>query len=789
MRVKSATFDEDAYIGEGASILLEGNYWLRVVHPALAPMIGALPLLTESGLEYPIDHDCWPDGTARSCGRELLFYRSDTQRVLFLARLPTVFLLLLLTSTAFRWARELYGGAAGVVAAGLCALDPNLLAHGRLVTLDLLTTLVVFTSCYSFWRFWSRPTWWGLLQLGLVLGAAGATHFATGLLVPMFVAISIGLAWRPVQASDLPALGSAHRGRRMISAFAMLLLAGMVAGVVIWVIHGADFGPVPRWDGVRLPAPAYFNELAARLEQLSAPHGFLLGHHYEGGWWPYFVVAFLVKTPLPTILLLGFAVALLIQRRDGRLGDTVALLVAGQHYAYCILSELNRGYRYLLPMLPLLLVFASRVVRATWSERPAWLRYLSWLLLGWLVCANLAIYPHYLAYFNELVGPSNGYRVLVDSSLDWGQDLPALERYVAEQDVSEIYLSWFGESRPWQYEIPYRFIPSKPDELSDVYTRVYHPDYPLPGLYAISATNLQGVLFEDKDIFDWFRQREPVAQPGYSILVYEVPRLLDSAVPAVNVMLGGPQLDQVGPEAFEQLWHTNDLRLGWFAPATSCQLPGQGEVWLVTDAAVEPDSLQCPLMEQAEFVADLPVRGGDGRLNFARLDVDAAVMDGWIQALAAGSPLVMSDEISFQPGEASHLRQAVEPPLNFADRIDLLGYRVLTADPQPASSVELITYWRVTAADREPLAIFAQLLDESGSPRAGFDGLDVPPIGWLAGDVIVQAHTLSLPSDLEPGRYWLQLGMYHVQGVRRLPVLLEGAEAGNRVLLPPLEIR
>jgi len=107
-RVKSATFDEDAYVGKGTAIWMEGNYWLRTAHPALAPMLSTLPLLTEPELSPPTDHGCWPDGSARSCGRELLFRRSDTQRILFLARLPTMFLMLILAAVAYRWASDLF---------------------------------------------------------------------------------------------------------------------------------------------------------------------------------------------------------------------------------------------------------------------------------------------------------------------------------------------------------------------------------------------------------------------------------------------------------------------------------------------------------------------------------------------------------------------------------------------------------------------------------------------------------------------------------------------------------
>jgi 4-amino-4-deoxy-L-arabinose transferase-like glycosyltransferase len=790
-RVKSATLDEDAYIGKGTAIWMEGNYWLRTAHPPLGPMLSTLPLLTEPDLSPPTDHRCWPDGSARSCGRLMLFYYlSDTQRTLLLARLPTMLLMLLLATLAYRWAADLFGRSAGLVALALCALDPNVLAHARLVTLDLSTALFVFLSCFAFWRFWVRPIWGRLALLGLALGAAGAIHFASGLLVPLFVLLSLVRVWRSMQVGKFPALEASSRWRRLVVALALLLAAGCIAALVIWVVHGADFGPVPLWNGIWLPAPVYFNELAERMQgRLSAPHSFLLGRHYEGGRWPYFIVAFLVKTPWPTILLFAIAVASLIRWRDGRFGDAVLLITAGVYFALALFSDFNRGYRYILPVLPFLFVFAGRAGQVVRRAPRPWLRYVPMALLGWLVIANLAIYPHYLAYFNELIGPRNGYRVLVDSNVDWGQDLPALERHVAEHDVSSLYLSWFGEPRPWQYDIPYRSIPSKPDELSDIHTRVYHPDYPPPGTYAISATNLQALLFNDKDLFAWFLRREPVAQPGYSIMIYEVPRLLDTEAPPVAVALGGKQIDQVPPAAFEDFWHTNDLRLRWFDDKTSCILPAEADVWYVLGAKAESVPPPCPLWEVAESVTRLPKRGGEGELGLYRLQVGPAVHEAWLTELAAGSPLIISDEVTFAPGEAPDLRREVNPALRFGDRLDMVGYRVLSDAFHPGSEWQMVSYWQVVTAEGEQLKLFVQLLDDAGNTHAKYDGLDIPVIGWPAGDLLAQRHTLPLPDDLAPCRYWVQVGAYNTETGKRLRVLVNGTAVGTRLLLLPMEVR
>ena len=798
-RVKSATFDEDASLGRGTAIWMEGNYDLEMAHPPLGPMISTLPLLTEPTLAPPVDHRCWPDGTARSCGRELLFQRGTTQRVLFLARLPTMFLTAILATLVYRWTLALAGSKAALIGLTLCAFDPNILAHGRLATLDLVATLVIFLSCFLFWAFWNRPSLGRWALLGAALGIAGATHFVTGVLVPFFIVLSLVRAWHPLSEGGIPGLRSQSRWRRLAVTVGLLLMAGVSAGLVIWAVHSFRVGPVARWQDIRLPAPAYFSELAVRLgEKPGAPNSFLLGRHYEGGWWPYFLVAWFVKTPWPTILLTALGMIRSLARRDLTLVNTILLAVPGVYFVLASLSDFNRGYRYILPVLPFAFVLAGRAGAAFVSvtgARGRWRHLGLAAALVWLLAANGLIYPHYLAYFNELVRPQNGYKVLVDSNLDWGQDLPALEAYVAQHDLDSIYLSWFGESRPAQYDIPHRFIPSKPDELSDVHTRVYHPDYPPPGSYAISATNLQGLLFEDKNLFEFFLAREPEDQPGYSILTYEVPRLLDREAPTVNVVLGGCQIDQVPTTVFEDLWRTNDVRLRWFETESSCILPSETDVWYVlggTETRVNPP---CPLWLEAEEIRQVSARKGDLNLRIYRLRVGEAARRVWAREQSRRSAVIISDEIAFVPGDAPDRRTRLLPPVRIGERLDMIGYELGDGEQHPGQLFlqvghpwKLLTSWRVRTSSETPLKVFVQLLDDAGNPRTQYDGLDVPTIGWREQDIVVQEHTLSIPEDLDPGRYWVQFGLYNAWNGERLPVLVNGERVGSRLLLPSFTV-
>ena len=139
--------------------------------------------------------------------------------------------------------------------------------------------------------------------------------------------------------------------------------------------------------------------------------------------------------------------------------------------------------------------------------------------ITWYIGASTYIHPHYLAYFNEFVGgPGNGYKYLVDSNLDWGQDLKGLKAYMQSHGIPRIYLSYFGSDSPQRYGIAYDWLPSfvlnNPDPQKH--------EIVLKGWVAISATNLQGVYFTDKNLFARLRERQPAAKIGYSIFIYNM---------------------------------------------------------------------------------------------------------------------------------------------------------------------------------------------------------------------------------------------------------------------------
>jgi len=263
------------------------------------------------------------------------------------------------------------------------------------------------------------------------------------------------------------------------------------------------------------------------LEHSEARPTFLLGQLSDHASPSFFPVTFALKTPLPLIVLLVLA-AFVTPRLSLRAAAFLWLPVL-VYLAFTFTRGLQIGHRHLLPIYPFLFVAASR----SFIDPPPYpsprrgrgtllrgMRRLAVVALGtWYAVGTLRVHPHYLAYFNEMAGgPRNGYKRLVDSSLDWGQDLKGLRAWMDARGVARIKLSYFGSADPSYYGIDAEALPGYSAPHPARVTREVRPG----DLVAVSATNLQGVYLdpEDRPLMERFRRSTPIDQVGYSILIY-----------------------------------------------------------------------------------------------------------------------------------------------------------------------------------------------------------------------------------------------------------------------------
>jgi hypothetical protein len=250
---------------------------------------------------------------------------------------------------------------------------------------------------------------------------------------------------------------------------------------------------------------------------------FLAGQYSTKGWWYFFPLAFSIKTPESIIALFLAGVCLCAIGRDHFLRDDLyALVPIAGFLAATMAANLNIGLRHILPIYPFVLLIAGKSVAVLWNAKSPLFRALLGALCLFAVVESAAIYPDYLAFFNQLIGgPRNGNKYLVDSNLDWGQDLKGLKRWMTRNNVQHINLSYFGTADPAYYKINYTPLPGAP-----FYAEQSAKMPVLPGLVAVSATNLRGVYFADswRDFYSPLLKMKPVAVIGYSIYVYQVER-------------------------------------------------------------------------------------------------------------------------------------------------------------------------------------------------------------------------------------------------------------------------
>lgn len=538
-RGKTTTYDEIAHLPAGYAYWTLGDYRLNPENGILPQRLGALPLLGRA-LHFPEPSGPdWEKSNVWSIGRRFFFeLGNDLDAMLLSARATMASLSVLTGLVVFLWARRLHGAAGGLVALTLFAFCPTFLAHGPLVTSDAATALLLTLAVASTWWLLHGISPARVLCTGLAWGGLALAKFSAPLLAPIAaLLVAVRLSRRDALPLRLGVRATAVCGRlRQAAALGgAFVCAAAIAFLLLWAAYGFRYAAfaqpdahaelLPGWDWVaehqmretRLPIAvverarawkllpeAYLYGFSHSFLRAQARSAFLDGDYRNTGWWQFFPYAFAVKTPLATLgvwLVACAAFASSAWAARGRwsavgraLYRTAPLWAIVLVYgAACLTSRLNIGHRHLLPLYPALFVLAGAAIGAG-AWRPV-RRAAVVGLLALLVAESLAVYPHYLAFFNAAAGgPRRGYRHLVDSSLDWGQDLPGLRDWLDAQRLagsspSPVYLSYFGSGSPAYYGIDATLLPQGRDPW---------PIAPLRGgVYCISATNLQGVYLRD----------------------------------------------------------------------------------------------------------------------------------------------------------------------------------------------------------------------------------------------------------------------------------------------------
>lgn len=518
IRSAAPTYDEPIHVAAGWSYWATGRYRLNINdHPPLAEMISATPL----ALLRPSFSDSHPLYQALSqypFAFEFLYRnRVDAERLLLWARsFGLLVWTALLLGGAAAWALALAGAPAAVASAAVFALMPVFLSNNALVTTDSAGAAFFFLTFLALARAHAdrEPRLRDFALAGLFSGLALASKFNAILIPPLALVLA---AWEARRGGDWR--------RYAKNATAFLCAAAAIVAIVY------RFSQLPLWWG----------GMSAVLGKM---HGgkpsWALGHHSTEGFWWYFPLAFLVKTPIAALVLAACGLA--FARQTLRPGAAWLLVPPAVYFVSALAARFQIGVRHLLPVYPFLVVLAGLGAAALW-RRGGRARWAAGLLLSWQAGSTLRVHPHQLAYYNELAGgPAGGHRVLVDSNLDWGQALKPLARWLAEQGNPPIFLGYFGTADPAYYGI--RYAPAAPPL-----------DVPFAGtgddpaaadrvLLAVSATHLSGVYLSRRDAYAWLQNRRPVWTAGHAIFVYDLTEDRDGLIQLARLSAGISRMEQ-----------------------------------------------------------------------------------------------------------------------------------------------------------------------------------------------------------------------------------------------------
>ena len=587
LRRNFVVLDEVGHVPAGLSHWQTGTFSLYRVNPPLGRMLAALPVLAARPYTDYGRMDLRPGVRSDwDVGRD--FAELNAARyfdLMCLARLPGVLWSLVGAGLIFRWGRELYGAAAGCLGAALWCLDPTVLAFAQVVTPDVPAAVAGLAATYVFWKYLRRPTWPLVFASGVLLGIAQLTKFTMLVLYGIWPLIGLACALgRRREGGRAP--GERSRAtERAAQATAILVISldvlnlgygfadtGRPLGEFTFTSRtfaggpgeaGVDGAPRNRFrggwiGGLPVPVPAEFLQGidAQRRDFESHFPSYLAGQWRDRGWYYYYLYALAVKEPLGTwaLVLWGLALVAIRHPASARLADEAALLLpAGVLLAFVSSQDgFNHHMRYVLPIFPFLAVATGKLA---YFLRPGRWRAgaLVLALLGWGTVSSLAVYPHSMSHFNEAAGgPGRGHDHLVDSNIDWGQDLLDLKDWLGRYpEARPLHLAYFHFLDPGpflgvEYHLP-PLGPGPPPSDPEQAARIG----PHPGYYAISVNYLRGTTFSAPDglggwrwiprhdSFAYFRHFEPIARAGYSIYIY---RITPEQADAVRRTLGLPPL-------------------------------------------------------------------------------------------------------------------------------------------------------------------------------------------------------------------------------------------------------
>ncbi len=509
----SAIVDELAHIPAGYGYIKYFDARLNPEHPPLLKALSAVPLLFIKNLNFPTTNHAWSDdvNSQWEMGADFLYKSgNNADEIIFLARIFPILLTLLTTIVIFIWSREILGKAWALLVAFLFAFSPNVLAHSHYVTTDIAATFGLVFASYFFFKALHRKSKTSIVVAGLALGVAELMKFSMVLLIPYFMVMAIffGLSeglrgWRLKEKPIASLLKKIFKPIGKTAAIFFIALLVIWGAYTLVTIH---YPQTKQTSDTKIILTSFPTPLLSRMvidltkNKLTRPiaqyilgvcmviqrsaggnTNYFLSHVSNVGSWYYFPIVYLLKEPLPALLIIFGALIfacknILGMLRKGsffvknslsnyfgtRFTEFGMLFFIVAYWLYSMKSPLNIGLRHILPTVPFIYILAVSGIRR-WSETISressepkksgtLARFMLVVLLLWFGAETAFAAPYFLSYFNELGGGVHeGYRFVTDSNYDWGQDLKELQTFVKTHNVQKIAVDYFGGGSPEYY--------------------------------------------------------------------------------------------------------------------------------------------------------------------------------------------------------------------------------------------------------------------------------------------------------------------------------------------------
>lgn len=535
----SAIVDEVAHIPAGYTYDKDLDYRLNPEHPPLAKALAGLPLIFDKNIKGPESNWSWDGINQWESGWYMLYDAGNNPKhILDLSRLPMMLLMIGLGLFLFKWAAELYDRKVGLVILTLYAFYPDVLAHGRLVTTDIAAAFGFVVATYFFDKALKKKTWKWIIFAALAFALAQLLKFSAFLLFFIFFALAVIRAIVDRKETTF--------WIEFWKNFKTYFWVCFLSVVAVWIVYLPFVFKTPSDvehkliemnltdDPRTLPLRNFlhFFENNSILRALGhyllgiflvigrvggGNKTFILGHLSDKSIPWYFPVAWLLKTPIPIILLaLGSIVAVIMRWKkissENKWILWVILVPIIVYWGFTLKGQLNIGIRHLMPTVPFVLLLIGFTIHPIINGGKNWQKFVLGLLVIYMITSTLANYPNFIPYFNEATPKNQRFERLMDSSLDWGQDLLRLKKYVDDNNIKSIKVDYFGGS------VPSYYMPQ---------AKEWHSAYgPTSGWLAVSATFYQSSKLvgeqEGKWSYGWLDAYKPEAIIGGSILVFNI---------------------------------------------------------------------------------------------------------------------------------------------------------------------------------------------------------------------------------------------------------------------------